>query len=247
MRRACLAVALFGLGGCDDDPAPRPADPVDTEAPTDDDDLGTTTSPDPGTTAPGTTGPDPSTTTAPGSTTDPGTTDPSTTDAETSTGSPSDPCEGDTQNITQEGNVLASSVFDSLLGPAYEPELGIDGDISTSWFSAGPNEDGTASTFEWYTQFDHCIDGIALLSNAMHANPDFREGFGFESGTLEVLNTSGVVVYTQDLDLSGTPDPDLTFDPEGVLGNQIRLTLRDHESEDCGGFAELAIDGRAQR
>lgn len=244
-------VVGLSVGGCDDDDA-LPREQIDTDGPTDDDDDGTTSGVDPTTSGP-TTDPTPGVTTddTQGPSTDPTpgvTTDlpDETTGGDDSTGTPSDPCSGATTNITQEGNVLASSVFDSLLGPAYEADLAVDGDVATSWFSAGPNEDGTESSYEWYTQFDHCIDGIALISNANHSNPDFREGFGFEAGTLEVLDTSGSVVYSADLDLSGTPDPDIVVEPEGVLGNQVRLTLRNHESEDCGGFAELAIDGRPQ-
>ncbi len=256
MRLARLGVLSIcvALTGCDAD-EPLPREQIGTEGPTDDDgddesSGGSTTS----TTSTPTTDPTTDPTTAPttGPTADP-TTDPTsdpTTDPTSSgesTGEPSDPCVGDTMNITQEGNVLASSVFDSLLGPAYEADLSVDGDIATSWFSAGPNEDGTESTYEWYTAFDHCIDGIAIISNAMHANPDFHEGFGFESATVEIVDSSGGVVYSEDIDLSGTPDPDIMLEPGGVQGNQIRLLLRDHESEDCGGFAELAIDGRESR
>lgn len=240
----CLAVA-----GCDDEPLPR--EEIGTEGPTDDD--GDDDSSGGSTTSTSTTGstsnPATDTTTVPttGTGTEPttGTTADPTASGE-STGEPSDPCVGDTTNITQQGNVLASSVFDSLLGPAYEADLSVDGDISTSWFSAGPNADGTESTYEWYTAFDYCIDGIAIISNAMHANPDFHEGFGFESATVEVVDSSGDVVYSEDIDLSGTPDPNVVVEP-GVQGNQIRLRLRGHESEDCGGFAELAIDGREAR
>lgn len=221
--------------------------------PTDDDDNGTSgtsdaasTSTDP-TSNPTT---DPSTDPTTGPSTDP-TTDPSagstSATGDESTGEPPAGCAGDTVNITQNGEVLASSVFDSLLGPAYEADLSIDGDVATSWFSAGPSKDGVESTFEWYTQFDHCIDGIAIVSNSMHANTDFREGFGFEAATVEIVDQSGSVVFEEDLDLSGTPDPDIVLDTGGALGNQVRIRFREHESEDCGGFAELAIDGRTQR
>lgn len=245
MRWTWLGVLTLALVGCDGN-EPLPREEIGTEGPTDDDDdpsMGTTTSASEATT----TTPDPTT----GPDSDPATSttasDESSGGAETTTGVPTDPCSGGTTNITQEGNVLASSVFDTLLGPAYEAELAVDGDVATSWFSAGPSADGTESTYEWYTQLDHCIDGVAVIGNAMHSNPDFREGFGFESATLEVLDTSGDTVFSQELDLSGTPDPDQVIDTGGVLGNQIVLRLRGHESEDCGGFAELAIDGRPQR
>lgn len=86
----------------------------------------------------------------------------------------------------------------------------------------------------------------------MHANPDFHEGFGFESAsfesaTIEILDQAGDVVFEEELDLSGTPDPDIVLNTGGALGNQVRIRFREHESEDCGGFAELTIDGRTQR
>ena len=251
MRVCWVASILVGVatGGCAGS-EPLPGEQTTSLAPTDDDDgtSGTTETASTGTdpTADPTTDPTAAPTTDP--TADP-TTDPSTssTGNAESTGEVPAGCAGDTVNITQSGEVLASSVFDTLLGPAYEADLAIDGNIGTSWFSAGPSEDGVESTFEWYTQFDHCIDGVALISNSMHANPDFHEGFGFEAATLEVIDQSGSVVFEEEIDLSGTPDPDIILDTGGVLGNQVRVRFREHESEDCGGFAELAIDGRTQR
>ncbi len=249
MRGAWLGVFLIGVAatGCDE-ATPLPAEELgETEGPSDDDDDdgSSTGSTDPTTdpTADPTTDPTSDPTSDP--TADP-TTDPTdgSSGGEETTGPPIEACAGATMNITQEGNVIASSVFDSLFGPAYEADLSVDGNVATSWFSAGPNEDGTESTYEWYTQLDHCIDGIGIISNAMHANPDFQQGFGFEAATIEILDSSGATVFTEDVDLSGTPDPDITIEPGGVLGNQVVLKLRGHESEDCGGFAELVIDGR---
>jgi len=245
MRWNWLVVLVIATSACDGN-EPLPREEVGTGGPSDDGGPGGTSQGSTsmevttGTTTPDlTTGTDPSTTTTRGGE--------SSGAAETTTGAPVDPCGGSTTNITQDGNVIASSVFDTLLGPAYVADFAVDGDVATSWFSAGPNADGTESTFEWYTQFDHCIDGVALFGNAMHANPDFHEGFGFESATLEIIDTAGDTVFSQELDLSGTPDPDQVIEPGGVLGNQVMVRLRGHESEDCGGFAELVIDGRAQR
>ena len=173
---------MIATPACDSN-EPLPRQELATDGPTDDDDDDD----DDGSTSQGSTSSPASTTTA---TTDPTTgNDPTTATstegessgaAETTTGADVDPCGGSTTNITQVGNVIASSVFDTLLGPAYEADLAVDGNVATSWFSAGPEADGTASTYQWYTQFDHCIDGVAIIGNAMHANPDFREGFGFE-------------------------------------------------------------------
>ncbi len=247
MRRQWIVRALAGClvsGGCSDEEA-QPTHRITTLGSADESSTtqGTTTDPqDP------TTGPASSTTASvPGATTDATDATGGSSGDDESTGSRSDSCTESTANITQQGNVLASSVFDTLFGPAYEADLAVDGDIATSWFSAGPGEDGTESTYEWYTQQDHCIDEIAIISNALHANPDFRQDFGFESGLLEIIDTAGRVAFSEPLDLPGTPDPDVRIDTGGVLGNQVRLRLMGHESEDCGGFAELVIDGRAQR
>lgn len=249
-----MASGLVGIamGGCASS-EPLPGGEGGSLGPTDDEDEDQPTS---GSTSAEPTSSNPTTDPSTDPTTDPSTdpttapsTDPpaSSTGDDESTGEPQVPCTGATANITQSGEVLASSVFDTFTGPAYEADLAIDGNIGTSWFSAGPSEDGVESTFEWYTQFDHCIDGVAIISNSMHANPDFREGFGFESATVEIVDQAGSVVFEEELDLSGTPDPDIVVDTAGAIGNQVRISFREHESEDCGGFAELAIDGRTQR
>jgi len=252
MRWVWVGVFTVGVAvvGCDDGER-LPGEQVGTEGPSDDDDgdgasssastTGASNSTDEGpTTGPSdpTTGP----TSASG-----GTTEDTSDGGESTGGAPLGPCVGETTNITQMGDVLASSVFDPLFGASYPADLSVDGDIATAWFSAGPNEDGTESSYEWYTQRDHCIDSIAIISNAMHANPDFREGFGFESATLEVIDSAGTTTFSQEIDLAGTPDPDITVEPGGAQGNQVRLRMREHESEDCGGFAELVIDARATR
>ncbi len=259
MRMTWVFVGVLGsLAGCDSGAEPLPSEAIGTTG-TDDDDAagpssGTATDASTATSPTGVSATDPMAPTTPDPTDPSGTdgaTDPSETgdpeDTSDTTGEPQDPCVGESANITGQGFVTASSVFDTLFGPAYEPELGVDGDVASSWFSAGPNIDGTASTFEWYTQFDNCIDEIGIISNAMHANPDFHEGFGFESVLIEVIDTSGDIVFEEEVALDGTPDPNIAVDPGGVLGNQVRLSLMGHESEDCGGFAELAVDGRAER
>ncbi len=150
-------------------------------------------------------------------------------------------------DLTMSGFVSASSVFDPWFGAPYEPELAVDGSTATSWFSAGPEDSGLPSTFEWYTQNDHCLDGLTLLGNADHSEADFREGFGFETIFVEVFDTAGATVYSQTHSLEGTPDPDLRIDLAGVPGNRIVLELSGHEAPDCGGFSELRIEGRATR
>jgi hypothetical protein len=94
---------------------------------------------------------------------------------------------------------------------------------------------------------DHCIDEITILGNGAHENADYHEGFGFEGLTLTLFDTSGAEVLRKDFDLQGTPDPTITLDAEGIMAHRILLELHDHESIDCGGFAELEITGRTQK
>ena len=161
------------------------------------------------------------------------------------TGDPDvDPCDASAYNLAPSGFVSASSVFDPWFGAPYEPELSIDGSTSTSWFSNGPETDGTASVFEWYVQHDHCMDLLVIRNNAEHEEPDFQQGFGFETVVVEVFDTAGDAVYSETHDLGGTPDPELEIALDGILAHRVLLSFSGHESPDCGGFSELIVQGR---
>lgn len=158
-------------------------------------------------------------------------------------GEPSDPCSGDVAEITGGGWVRASSYFSGWFSD-YPAELSLDGDRSTSWFSEGIAVDGDVSTYEWYTTDDHCIDHITIYGNSENEDEDFRTGFGYESVTIIVKDSSGDTVYEETVSLEGTPDPTIDLAPDAVLGNQVILELSGHESPDCGGFSELSVLGR---
>ena len=85
------------------------------------------------------------------------------------------------------------------------------------------------------------IESITVVSNAAHANPDFRTGFGFGDVLVTVV-ADGQTVFEQRVDLSGTPDPNVTVNP-GVVGDTILLAFSAHEASNCGGFAELIVVG----
>lgn len=156
-----------------------------------------------------------------------------------------DPCRGQAINLASQGYVKASSVYSTfLLGELYPAELAIDDDPTTSWFSKGPDVDVDGSTFEWYVQHNHCIDTITIVGNADNAEPSFQTGYGFHDVLVQVMNTSNKVVFEQEIGLDGTPDPTLEIDLQGKLAHRIVLTFTGHESLECGGFAELRIDGR---
>ncbi len=135
----------------------------------------------------------------------------------------------------REGTVEASSVY-----PGYSAAMATDGDVTTSWFSAGSNVEGPTSTFRWAGARDDFIGSIAILSNAEHSVPEVRTGFGFGSVNVQVLDASGAVVFEQGFLLDGTPDPNVLARPN-VVGRSIVLVFSGHESPDCGGFSELQV------
>jgi len=137
--------------------------------------------------------------------------------------------------IASEGVVDASSIYDSTF-PASQA---IDGDLSTSWFSAGPDADGT-STFVWTGVQEDFIASIELISNRENQVVDFRTGYGFGSVTVQVYDALDNLVYEETVNLDGTPDPDVHVEPN-VVGQWIWLIFNGSEAFDCGGFGELKV------
>lgn len=137
--------------------------------------------------------------------------------------------------IASEGTVDASSIYDSTFPASH----GIDGDPTTSWFSAGPDADGT-STYVWTGVQEDFIATIDLISNRDHEVVEYRTGYGFESVIIQVYNAQDQLVYEETVSLSGTPDPDIQITPN-VVGQWIWLVFSGSEALDCGGFAELKV------
>ncbi len=164
------------------------------------------------------------------------TTDPTTSDDESSSGVAD--CSTLLDNITSEGVVNASTVFNG-----YPPVEAVDGDLSSSWFSTGPEGGGAPSVYTWTSGVDRCISRIFIADNAANANPDFQSGFGFDRATVRVVALNNDTKYEETFELPGTPDGDITADTEGVIGNRIIIELYDHENSSCGGFAELQVLG----
>jgi len=122
----------------------------------------------------------------------------------------------------------------------FSPGLAVDGDRTTSWFSAGTAVDGQISVYQWSLPQDELISSVTIISNANNSEPSFRTGFGFEAVTMQVLDASGNIVHQESAGLGGTPDPNVTFTP-GVVGSTVVLNFSGHESEECGGFGELQV------
>lgn len=137
--------------------------------------------------------------------------------------------------IAAEGTVEASSIYDAT----FPASLGVDGDFTTSWFSAGAEGDGT-TTYTWTGLQDDFIASIELVSNGENEVVAFRTGYGFGEVTIQVLDAQGAVVYEESLQLDGTPDPTVTVSPN-VVGRSIRMVFTGHEALDCGGFSELKV------
>jgi hypothetical protein len=136
--------------------------------------------------------------------------------------------------IQQDGAVGASSEYSA----EYPAALVVDGDVSTSWFSAGSQQDGPTTTFTWTYPRDEFITHIRVIGNGAH--PEFPRGFGFGSVTIRVLDELGRPDFEQTVSLDGSPDPDALVQP-GVFGRIIELTFSGGEAPDCGGFAELEV------
>jgi hypothetical protein len=161
--------------------------------------------------------------------------------------------------ISQEGTALASSIYNAELNTS----MALDDDPSTSWFSAGPGKDGNiayqwtgfefgaiqnpslagksdVTVYQWTGQQDDFIAAIDILSNEQNQVVEWRQGYGFESVIVQVLDAQGSVVFEESADLSGTPDPNVTVAIQ-VVGRSVLLIFSGSEALDCGGFAELKI------
>jgi hypothetical protein len=166
-----------------------------------------------------------------GPTTGPPTTAPTTVATTTTTGAPVD--------VSREGVLTASSEFP---GGEFPAGLALDGDVTTSWFSAG-DADGPTSELGWTSGRSELIAEIRVVPNAAHARPDFRRGFGFEAVTIQVLDAAGAPQFEQTHDLPGTPDPEIVVAPN-VRGTSVLLRFEGHEDPTCGGIAELVVTAR---
>ncbi|MGQ0618006.1 MAG: DUF6777 domain-containing protein [Acidimicrobiia bacterium] len=148
-------------------------------------------------------------------------------------------------DVTSRGIVAPSSTFDQPDG-FFPASLAVDGDVGTSWFSAGEFADGDTSTYTWSVDEPVPIVRIEVLSNARHDDPALRTGFGFVTMTIEVFDVNGDRVYeSADIPLAGTPDPDVSVELDiggsTVRGTEVRISLTGHEDPTCGGFSELRI------
>jgi hypothetical protein len=140
-------------------------------------------------------------------------------------------------DVTGIGVVTASTTY----GAEFEARLAVDGDLQTSWFSAGSRAEPTGrSTFEWDADEDLCITQVSIEGNGRHLNPSYRLNYGFARVTVEVVDEASAAQSSEARELPGTPDPLVSVMPN-TRGRGVRLIFDGHENVDCGGFAELIV------
>ncbi|MFN8557387.1 MAG: DUF6777 domain-containing protein [Dehalococcoidia bacterium] len=142
------------------------------------------------------------------------------------------------RNLAAGAAVQASSVFGGNQFPA---ALGVDGNVTTSWFSAGPGAGGV-TTYTITLPASATVTRLEFVGNERHSTVSFRTGFGFRSWSIDLLDAEGGVLASVQSRGSGTQSQDHDLDPvDGVA--RVRFTGRGHEAPDCGGFAELRVLG----
>ena len=149
-------------------------------------------------------------------------------------------CDGEPvlmESIAFDGEPWATSTYSA----SFNPRLAIDGDLTTSWFSAGPEPGGVPTEYVWDSIIDECIANVTVTGNGSHANPSFRTGYGFGSVTILVVDADDRIVWSEVEPLPGTPDPEIRVSP-GVVGRLVVLQFTGHEAGDCGGFSELGVE-----
>ena len=136
----------------------------------------------------------------------------------------------------QRTGVDASSTY-----PGFGADLGVDGNLATSWFSAGAS-DGPTSEYTWTaTATSVFISDIVLSGNSENSNPSFRTGFDYGSMTVQVVDAAGAPVGAAvDADFPHTSPVTV---PLGSIGRSVIVTFKARQSPDCGGFGEIAVHG----
>jgi hypothetical protein len=139
-------------------------------------------------------------------------------------------------NIASTGTATASTTF---AGGQFPASNAVDGDLSTSWFSAGP--DAGPTIYSWTAPDPTHVSQVTLTGNHQNADPSVRTKFGF--GHVDVLIKNGdTVVLNSGFDGPGNAVQVVTI-PVGATITSIVLTFSQGEdtTRSCGGFSELAV------
>ena len=184
----------------------------------------------------------PTTTEAPMTTTTvPATAPPTSVDTATSTAA------GTGSDITADGGIDTSTQYSEQ----YAAKNAFDGDLTTSWFSAGDKDTTcqpitpgvSCSNLVWQRSAtdDTLINEIQIFDNSQNSNPANRHGFGFARVWITITDSTFQQVYQQEVDFPGG-DTNADVFPN-VRGHRIVFTFEVHQSPDCGGVSEIKVVG----
>jgi len=140
-------------------------------------------------------------------------------------------------NLTLEALPVAtaSTSFSSTFGP----EKAIDGDLSTSWFSARPFVPGQFFELTWSAD-------ITAREIQMFGNRSFADGFDFVSGIFQLFDAGGDVLFDSGEVTLPAPDRDIVINVGEIHDvRRLRFTGTAVERDGIfeGGFAELYLFG----
>lgn len=141
-------------------------------------------------------------------------------------------------NITGEGGVSASSIFDDNF-----PAAGaVDGRTDTNWFSDGGSASDNAEVFTWVR-----TEAENASITRVETDPETFQGgggFGFGQAQVTVLDVAGNEVYSSGFMSLAAFQVDLSVSlPAGVEGRTVQILLVDHQDPSCGGIAEFRVFG----
>jgi hypothetical protein len=140
-----------------------------------------------------------------------------------------------------DASALAVVEASSEFSPEDHAYLAIDGDESTSWFAAAADPSGAPTSFRFTLPQDECLAELMFVGNGAQADLTLRDGYGFESMTVQILDATEQVIVEEVHTLAGSPDPTITIALDGVLGREIVLLFAGHENPDRAGFSELYV------
>lgn len=137
-----------------------------------------------------------------------------------------------TSDVVADGAVASSSNF-----VGYAAADGVDGDLTTSWFSDGA-WDGPTEQFTWTADHTEWVDQVVVQNNALNAQGFV--GFGFETVDVVLRDRGGAVTFAQTVPLPGDTDPLISVSV-GAFGESLELNYTNHDDPACGGFSELEV------
>ena len=151
-----------------------------------------------------------------------------------------------TVDIGIPGNNLARAVgvttnVSSQFSGSFGPERAVDGNLSTSWFTAA----GDAANLGTTPFYELNFPGPATVTELhMFGNRQFSSGFDFFAGIFQLFDGVGTELFNSGVVLLPAPDRDITLTIPNISGvERVRFTATDDESNEPG-FSELEVIGQ---